>query len=143
MASRLISIIGKQTFSVNIASGTTPIVVLGGRFFEIADAVSGVLLVRVASISGMPAGSSFGVLASSVLALPDDPSNTYGATNTFVQINVAAADTGFPRLYLAGFTSASNPPPSAQAAFSLGGNYGSAAGLATIVMAVDLLIRDA
>jgi hypothetical protein len=145
MGSKLINIVGKQTFSMNFASGTVPVVILGGRFFNIQDAVSGVLLVRVESTATMPTGASFLISAGNTLCLPDDPATVYVPTSSgiFAQVTVAAADAGFPRLYTAGWTSASSPPAGPQCGFSLTASYGSAAGMGTIVMAVDLLIRDA
>jgi hypothetical protein len=145
MGSRLINIVGKQTFSMNFASGTSPIVIVGGRFFNIQDAVSGVLLVRVESTATMPTGANFVISAANVVSLPDDPANIYTVSGggNFAQVSVAAADTGFPRLYLSSWTAASNPPAGLQCGISLYGSYGSAAGMGTIVMAVDLLIRDA
>ena len=145
MASRMISIIGKQTFSMQFNTGGPGLIILGARFFAVQDAVSGVLLVRVTSTSGMPAGSSFSVSMVNTLVLPDDPGTLFllASGGTIAGVSIAATDSGFPRLYVAGFTSAANPPCGPSVGMGLGAMYGTAAGLGTITMAVDLLVRDA
>lgn len=149
MAGRQISVMGKQTFSMNFASGNTPAVILGARAYTVTDTVSGVLMVRVTSTSGMPTGSSFLVVMTNTLIMPDDPTTLYtpyGASPSAVAtayVTVAATDGNFPRLYTAGFSPSSTNPIGAMVTFALLPVYGSATGQGTITLAVDVVMRDA
>jgi hypothetical protein len=118
-------------------------VCLGNRFYDVRDAVSGVLIVRMSSTSGMPTGSTFTVAVSNQIVMPDDPATVYGlpSAGAIASVTIAATDTG-PRLYIAGFTVSSSPPCGPMVAFGLQAMYGSAAGTATITMACEFLVRD-
>ena len=101
MLFRFISVNGKQTLSMNFAAGADTSIILWARGFDMRDVVSRVLLVRVASTSGMPTGSQINVVMTNVLTLPDDPENLYTPFNTpaTASITVNALDANFPRLY--------------------------------------------
>jgi hypothetical protein len=145
MAGRLVSIVGKQTFTINYAaSGSSPYVVLGPRFFDTRDATNGVLTARVFACSGIPASQSILIGLYNAMVMPDDPGVVYSVNAANPQVcacTINAADTGFPRLYIASFTPASTNPCGPMCVVSLTAN-GNATGQASITLGVDLLIRD-
>jgi hypothetical protein len=144
MAGRLITVVGKQQFQHNFGSTGNPVTILGNRFFDVRDAVSGVLLVRVASVSGIPTGGTFSVSLNNAMVMADDPATIYAITSgssAIASVTISPSD-GFPRLYAAGFTTSSSPPCGPMVGFGLQPVYGSAAGTGTITMACELLVRD-
>jgi hypothetical protein len=143
MAGRLISVIGKNTFTPAFLAAGNANSQLGNRFYDVRDAVSGVLLVRVVSASA-PAGGSFQVGVANAMVMPDDPATIYGinsGTVAIANVTIATTDT-FPRLYAAGFTASTSPPCGPMVGFALTAVSGGNAGSGSIVLAVDLLIRD-
>jgi hypothetical protein len=152
MGSRIFTVIGKQTMSLNLAAtGQASFVILGARSWNVADAVSGVMTVRVASTPTFPGGGSgsFTIAMLNSMSMPDDPGTLYNqgtptgpAASAVAAIVVPSTDGSFPRLYSAPFGPGTGIAICSQVSFVLSGNYVADAGLATITLAVDVLARD-
>ena len=142
MAGQLIQIVGKQTYTLPFASGASASVILGARGYDTRDAVSGVLVVRVAGVSSIPTGGTFTVTVSNGAVMPDDPATIYASPSSAIaSVTIAGTDT-FPRLYLASFTASSSPPCGPMVGLGLQAIYGGTAGSGSITLGVELLIRD-
>jgi hypothetical protein len=92
----------------------------------------------------MPVGSSFQISLTAVLIGPDDPQTVYAPGGApFCTVPIAAADAGFPRLYTAAFNANAANPIGAYMKATLTSQYGSQTGLASLTMAVDVMLRTA
>jgi hypothetical protein len=144
MAGTLISVISKTTYTMTFSSGASQVAALTPKPIDVRDAVSGVLVVRVSSVSAsFPAGGTFTVGVSNTVVMPDDPATIYqlpGSPLMSVTIN-GTTDT-FPRLYLASFTASSSPPCGPMVGVALFNTYGTGSGSGSITLGVELLIRD-
>jgi len=143
MAGTLISVVSKTAYSLTFASGSSQTVTLNPKPFDVRDAVSGVLVVRVAAATA-PAGGTYTVTVADAVIMPDDPATIYTIpSSTVMSITINPnADGPFPRLYLASFTASSSPPCGPMLGVGMYNTYGSAAGSGSITMGVELLIRD-
>ncbi len=148
MAGTLISVVSKTTYTMTFSSVANQIIALSPKPIDVRDAVSGVLVVRVASwSSGFPTGGTFTVGVSNAIIMPDDPATVYTIPTsplTSVTINPGTdGGTGIPpRLYLASFTTSSSPPCGPMVGVALFNTYGTGSGSGSITLGVELLIRD-
>jgi hypothetical protein len=141
---RQITVVSLTTYTVQIVSGQTTTVVLGNRFYDVRETVSGVLEVRLKTNTW--AGTSSGtavVKAVNCLVMPDDPGTTYlpSGSPSFASITIAQADQA-PLLYVGGFTVAANQFAGLMCQFQMAVTGTTANGSATIQIGVDLVIRD-
>jgi hypothetical protein len=147
MGARLISIVKKQLFSFDFQSSNANGIGLGG-VYDIRDACSGTLLVRVsnAPVPTFPGGlGSFSLQMANLLQLPDEPGVIYipAGGGAIVTINIASTDSfTTPALYTASWTTASSPASAVQVGVAFSSVYAGGAGQGTITLAVDLLVRD-
>lgn len=146
MAGKLINLVPKQTYTFYNAANQSNQLLIGQRTYDSVGVVSGVLLVRVASLT-MPANATLQIGVANCLVQPDDPGSLYvpGSSNAFANITINAADTiSAPgRLYVVGFPAAGGQPvgPMFQVAYTV--TYGAASSAGSATFAVDMVARDA